>query len=571
MPQASKFMHFWSAVHKHLIASNHIKILILPVLLLMIVSNWAEMKIPSAVKDTVRAFAVREPNAFSSAMSHFILFSILHYVLAWLYSTIFFVGLFPIKAILLRQHIEACLEASSTKHNSIGTGRIASMAQRQAGAMTKLLELFVMDVGYSIVFFILCLRSIYIELNPACFYVFILLFVVLCLLLMFFLSILCAKKECVTVCEGTITNKLIDIIKNYSIIKAFNNERLELESYSKMLDSYVHSGVLYSAYSQAFSFVYRIVLFFVYVLIYIGCYTRTLSFGRSVEKIILFQQFFALFKKRITKIKEISLKFGEYYAIISVANTHVADSHQDNRPEVAMHSPAVVEFEDTRILLGDAVLFEGFTIRIAKGEKIAVTGRNGSGKSTIIKTLLGFRGYEGSISIDGVQISSINENALRAMISYVPQEPHLLDATVWENLTYGARNLSEDEVVKVCMRCGTHSFFMGLSNGYSTRVGEGGRYLSGGQCQLLNFMRAVMKDAPIFVLDEPTSNLDYTASRELIDLVFSVLRDKTVILTTHDPSLLSHFDRIVNIKDGRVDVYDSAEEFEAVCKGKPSL
>jgi len=220
-----------------------------------------------------------------------------------------------------------------------------------------------------------------------------------------------------------------------------------------------------------------------------------------------------------------------------------------------------IEIRNLSIIRDENVLFDGFSLVIRRGEKIAITGRNGSGKSTLIKTLLGFVEYKGQILIDGVQISMINEKSLRSIVGYIPQDPQLLDSTIWENLTYGSPVEDTEKVVEACKHCCIHQKIMGLKHGYHSKIGEGGKLLSGGQCQMINFLRAVFKDAPIILMDEPTSNLDYTSSRQLLSYMDDFWRDKTILMSTHDLEDLRGFDRIVNIHKHSVVVYNSYKEF----------
>jgi ABC-type multidrug transport system fused ATPase/permease subunit len=206
-----------------------------------------------------------------------------------------------------------------------------------------------------------------------------------------------------------------------------------------------------------------------------------------------------------------------------------------------------IEFVNVGVSVNKRIVLRNLNFMIRAGDKVAITGENGVGKTSIFRVLLGFSSYEGNVFINDTELLMIDKVLLRDEIAYVPQEPNLLDGTVWENLSYGNRRKSRDEVIHLCKKCGVHALFKGLDRGYDTLVGEGGRYLSGGQCQLLNFMRAVVKDSPILVLDEPTSNLDATESAKLLNLIFTILCGKTVVYTTHRVSDLIRFQRVLYV------------------------
>lgn len=578
-----EFKYFFKAVKKHLLQSNHVKIVVLPTLLLMVVSNWAEMEIPEHAKDIAACFDAQDPAFFGRTLRNVIAFTLVHYTIAWIYNLFFYRELYAIKALLLCQCTEEYLDAEYDEYHSLGTGHIMTLVSRQTDAMARLLTIAVIDVGYDLIFFLFCLRKIYVKLGFLFFIAFIKIFCVLLLFIVFSSAILRYKKAIFNRFENTAFNKMTDIIKNYTVIKSFNNEKREIGGYGKALNGYVRSGRSYEMSLRTFTYFFRLIIFFVYLALVFACFNGVGISRMTGVGILLFQEIFSLFKKRIMKIKTVCFDMNECYADITtceVSREKMAASRRETPAlggasegsieNTQVNNPSLlgdltIDFVDVEILQNSLVLFKNFNLRILPGEKIAVTGRNGSGKSTIIKTLMGFGGYNGDILIEGVQISSINEKALRNLISYVPQEPHLLDTTVLENLCYGAGDKDEEEVVKMCMRCGLHDLFSNLSDGYQTKIGENGRRLSGGQCQLINFMRAVVKDAPIIVLDEPTSNLDFTASQELLAIIFDFLRDKTVILSTHNPHHLSRFDKIINIKHHRIDVYDSVDAFKRSC------
>lgn len=195
----------------------------------------------------------------------------------------------------------------------------------------------------------------------------------------------------------------------------------------------------------------------------------------------------------------------------------------------------------------------GLNIAIAPGERVALVGSSGAGKSTITKLLL--RLYDvsaGSIEIDGQSIASATQESLRDAIAFVPQEPILFHRTLMENIRYGKRDASEREVIDAARRAHCDAFISALPEGYDTYVGERGIKLSGGERQRIAIARAILKNAPVLILDEATSSLDSESEALIQDALRELMRGKTVIVIAHRLSTIMHMDRILVIKDGAV-------------------
>ncbi len=192
-------------------------------------------------------------------------------------------------------------------------------------------------------------------------------------------------------------------------------------------------------------------------------------------------------------------------------------------------------------------------IYIKQGSKIAIYGKSGSGKSTLIKLLLGFYNLEsGSILINGTDIKTITVDELRKNISVVNQNIKLFDKTIYENMIYGHECSDSNEcldMVKNLLK--DINIFGGVSDGLNTQVGVAGSKLSGGQKQIINFIRAILKNAPILVLDEPTSALDQVTKTAFINIIKKI-KNKTVIIITHDNSLKNCVDKSYKLMNGKL-------------------
>lgn len=201
---------------------------------------------------------------------------------------------------------------------------------------------------------------------------------------------------------------------------------------------------------------------------------------------------------------------------------------------------------------GERIL-KDFSLEIRKGEKVGIVGPSGAGKSTIINLLLRFYDPDsGSIEIDGVDIRKIKLSSLRNLIGVVLQDALVLGGTVRENILYGNLNASDEDVLRASLKARAHEFIVQLEHGYDTDVGEGGCRLSGGQRQRIAIARAFLKNPPILVFDEATSNLDPESERYILEAISQIEADKTVIIVAHSLRMVKDLDRIVVIADGEV-------------------
>jgi ATP-binding cassette subfamily B protein len=184
---------------------------------------------------------------------------------------------------------------------------------------------------------------------------------------------------------------------------------------------------------------------------------------------------------------------------------------------------------------------------------VALVGESGEGKTTLANLVLRFYELtEGEICIDGRDVRTVTQSSLRRNIGVVFQEPALFSGTVRENITYGQSSFAPEEVVVAARAANAHDFIERLPEGYDTQIGERGVKLSGGQKQRIAIARALMKDAPILILDEATSSLDSKAEREVQDALERLMQGRTTLIIAHRLSTIQNVDMIVGIRHGGV-------------------
>ncbi len=198
-------------------------------------------------------------------------------------------------------------------------------------------------------------------------------------------------------------------------------------------------------------------------------------------------------------------------------------------------------------------LFENFNLDIKPGEKIGLVGHSGSGKTSLTKLLLRFADIDsGQILIDGQNIANIKQDDLRQSIAYVPQEPLLFHRSISENIAYGQPKANEGQIKQAAKRANASEFIEKLPKVYGTLVGERGVKLSGGQRQRIAIARAMLKDAPILVLDEATSSLDSESEKLIQDALWKLMEGRTAIVIAHRLSTVQRMDRIVVLENGQI-------------------
>lgn len=206
-------------------------------------------------------------------------------------------------------------------------------------------------------------------------------------------------------------------------------------------------------------------------------------------------------------------------------------------------------------------VFDDFSLTIPAGQKIAIVGSSGAGKSTFVNLLMRlFDTTSGAILIDGVDIKSISQENLREQIAFVPQEPALFHRTLMDNIRYGRRDATDEEVKNASHLAHCDKFIDKLSLGYDTYVGERGTKLSGGERQRVAIARAILKNAPILVLDEATSALDSESELLIQDALHNLIKNKTTIVIAHRLSTVRSMDRIIVIENGKIIEDDTHEQ-----------
>ena len=206
-----------------------------------------------------------------------------------------------------------------------------------------------------------------------------------------------------------------------------------------------------------------------------------------------------------------------------------------------------------RHTVSQPLLFDGLCLEIASGSKIGLVGRSGGGKTTLSRLLLRFSDIEsGEILIGRQSIVRIPQAVLRRTIAYVPQDPSMFHRSIADNIRVGRPDATDAEVFRAARLAHADEFIDALPAGYETMVGERGVKLSGGQRQRIAIARAILKDAPILILDEATSSLDSEREALIQDALWTLLANRTAIVIAHRLSTVKRMDELIILDGGKI-------------------
>ena len=259
-------------------------------------------------------------------------------------------------------------------------------------------------------------------------------------------------------------------------------------------------------------------------------------------------------------IAQVTTIVGEVADVLSGEDMH--------RPEKAEKLPAdnSIELKNVRFAYHDKEVLHGINLKIKPGTVNALVGPSGSGKSTIARLVASLWDVkDGSIELGGVDIRTLPLKDCTSRIAYVSQDNYLFDLSVMDNIRMGKKGASDEEVMAAAEKCGCHEFIMGLENGYQTVCGSSGGHLSGGERQRISIARAMLKDAPIVILDEATSYTDPENEAVIQSALAKLVQGKTVLVIAHRLSTIADADQIIVVNHGEIEAAGTQEELLKSC------
>ncbi|AKK11596.1 ABC transporter ATP-binding protein [Corynebacterium uterequi] len=389
------------------------------------------------------------------------------------------------------------------------------------------------------------------------------------------------KNEQVDLANG----RFSETISQVKVVKSFVAERRELASFGRRYADTVTVTRPQSRWwhlmDTARGCALNVIFFGIYLLIFFRTAGGYMSLGDMVmliQLVMMAKQPVFMMSWAVDSAQRAIAGSKDYFAVMSEEMEPTVDAHvlaatrasdvpapADDASVVAplaRQGGADIELVDVSFAYeeGKPVLDE-VSFRAGRGEKVALVGESGGGKSTVVNLLLGlYRPTAGKLILCGRDVSELSAAELRASVGVVFQEPFLFSGTIAENIAYGKPDATDEEIEQVARRANAHDFIASFPQGYATVIGERGLRLSGGQKQRVAVARAMLKDAPILVLDEATSALDNKAERAVQAGLDELMKDRTTLIIAHRLSTIAGVDTIVTLTDGRVDEVGSPDE-----------
>ncbi len=354
---------------------------------------------------------------------------------------------------------------------------------------------------------------------------------------------------------AAITGNLAENINAIRAIKSFNVENRTYKKFDDLnrnnFSANMKASLISSAYGASITVMESVGIAIVIVAGGMQLLAGAVSVGLLLSFIVYVQEFF-------DPVLQLSQLYNTYQsAAVGLVRIYgIIDSDVEKGPTV--ETPEIgnwesLDFDNVSFSYGDNYALKDVNLTIKRGDRVAIVGHTGAGKTTLSNLILKFYSpKEGAITLDGKELSEIDVRSWRGLVSPVLQDPFLFKGSVIENIMFSKPNVSEEEIEHLSDDYGLKEIFESLADGIRTEVGEMGRNLSEGQRQAISVMRAFIRESPIIVLDEPTSQIDPYSEKIIIEALQRYLKDKTLILITHRFSMVSLADSIIVVDQGKI-------------------
>ncbi|TRD16005.1 ABC transporter ATP-binding protein [Palleronia caenipelagi] len=356
--------------------------------------------------------------------------------------------------------------------------------------------------------------------------------------------------------EGKIAVVMTEGISAISVVKGFAREAYEEERFARQNGASAEAGVRTTKLAAHMDRISQVLLAAgTAMVLWYGVY-RVQANAISPGDLLVFTAYLSTLYKPVRKMASMTARVAKASAsgerLLEIFDLKPGVEDAPNA-RVAPPLDGLVTFQDVRFAYkeNDPPVLRDASFTIRPGEIVALVGGSGAGKSSVAKLLMRF--YDpngGQISIDGYDIREFTLDSLRSNISVVLQDAVLFGASIRDNIAYGRLGASDEEIFAAARDAGADGFIRALPQGYDTTLGERGETLSGGQRQRLTIARAMLRDAPILILDEPLTGLDRTTARALVGHLRTAAEGRATLLIAHDPLSLELADRVLMLENG---------------------
>lgn len=534
-------------VRRYILGIPQVRVIVLPVLLSIFAGKYFEVMVAGCISRISDGLDSEEVPRGRIAM--FLAVSLMDIMFTELQGFVFVSTVQGVYRYTLRTTFEYFIRMETEEFESYGSGTIQSIISRKSKAISDFVEVSVQNLFPVAASLFLVGLEVYLRLGALASTI-----IVFAVAIYGLITISIALRRngirgALNGAENAASNIVYDTLSNHEAVVSFNNYDVEVRRYDAKLADIERFGtslfrglyILNMLQKLVFAFLNSSVIALgVYGLLSAKMDGRMLIFYVTTSRILL------------ANLNNLGYTYCRFTEAMLNAREVLSEDHETK----ASTGLSMGRFRKDIVLsnvhsyYGDKKILDGVSLVAERGDRVAIVGTNGSGKSTILKTLLRFTSYRGTICIDGVNIKAIENGTFRATVGYVPQNSPLFNETVMYNIKYGNPGVSDYTVVELAKRFNMHDSIMRLERGYFTSVGECGRHVSGGERQKIVILRALLKRAEILVMDEPTSNLDKEAELDIIKSIMNSPGPMTVIAIVHNLDLLPFFNKVCFVEKG---------------------
>ena len=376
--------------------------------------------------------------------------------------------------------------------------------------------------------------------------------------------------------ESDVNSIIFENVNSIALVQAYGRENLETERFNaenqKSLEAKIESNRLSKSYKRILDFV---IAGSSSAVVYYGA-RHAMSGAISPGDLIVFVSYLKNLYGPIEKFNDLIL--GAIQAQVAgqrIVELIENDMIVQDAPNAIPAPPfeGRIEYRNVSFCYKkDVDVLKGIDFVVEPGTTVALVGHSGAGKSTLVSLLLRFYDPQtGQVLIDGHDVREVTLKSLRDQITVVLQEAKLFNKTVRENIGFGRLDATEKEIIEAAKLADAHEFIMQMPQGYDTWISEGGVNLSGGQKQRINIARAIIRNTPILLLDEPSTALDAKVEAQIHDAIRHLTQEKTTFIIAHRFSTIAHADKILMLDHGKLEGYGAHEELMNTSPGYRDL